>query len=248
MSRFRIIPTLLLKQRAICKGIRFSHHTYVGDPINTVKLFNDLNADELLILNIDSNNEIKSPDYQFLQSMLKHTFIPVTYGGGINKFDHAQKLFSIGVDRIVLHAVLFSNASLISEIASVYGNQSVVACINVKNDGYVWLNPSHKKSIAVLDWAKMLEQEGVGEIVVQSIDREGTYFGLDEKLIDQLSHQLQIPLIISGGASSFQDIEKARRFGASGVSVGSMFMYKRPHRAVLIQYPDSKTLDQVFHD
>ena len=244
MSNFRIIPSLLIKNRGIYKGVQFKNHTYVGDPVNTVKLFNDLHADELILFDICCSINKNEPDYQYLQTILKHSFIPVAYGGGVNSIEQASKLFTLGIDRIVLHSALFNNLSVISEIANVYGSQSVVACINVKKDHSVWYNQSQKTKLNIVDWAKVLQQQGVGEIIVQSIGKEGTYSGFDFELINQLSKQLEIPLIISGGASSFDDIERARNYGASGVSVGSMFVYKRPYQAVLIQYPFSKSEEQ----
>lgn len=237
----RVIPVLLIHKGGLYKTKQFKNPIYVGDPINAVKIFNEKEVDELLIFDIDCTKDAKEPNYDLIKSIVSEAFMPIGYGGGIKNFEQAQKLFSLGIEKVVLNDVLNTNPKIINEIAAIYGNQSVVACIDYKKiifvEERVFFNSGTQKSkFHPLQWAKYLEELGVGEIILNSIQREGMYLGFDNKLIATICSQLKIPLVASGGASTVDDFRSAIQSGASAVAGGSIFVYKRPHNAVLINY------------
>jgi cyclase len=240
----RIIPVLLLHKGGLYKTKQFKNPSYVGDPINALRIFNEKQVDELLILDIDCSNENKEPNYTLIENIVSEAFMPVGYGGGISTLAIARKVFELGVEKVIINTALQNNQQLLADIAAIYGAQAVVASIDYKK-GFVggtkayFTNGAKKSSHTPLELAQIVEIAGAGEIILNAIDREGTYQGFDINLLQQIIGSVQIPVVICGGASTHEDFDAAKQAGASGMAAGSMFVYQRPHNAVLISYPSN---------
>ena len=250
MLQSRVIPCLLLKNRGLVKGMHFKEHQYVGDPINAVRIFNDKEVDEIAFLDITATNENKEPDYELIKDIATECFIPFSYGGGIRKLDHAAKLFTLGVERVILNSAAAEDPSLVNSISNAYGAQSVIVSVDVRrtreNNFEVFTHSGRKaRKVGLIDYVKSMEEAGAGEILLTSIDRDGTLKGLDIELLNLISKEVTIPVIISGGAATIGDLKVAFDHGASAVGAGAMFVYYGKHRAVLITYPTQAELKQV---
>lgn len=254
MKRIRVIPVLLIHNGGLVKSVKFKNYTYVGDPINAVKIFNDKEIDEIVILDIDASREKRPPNVPQVRELTSEAFIPLAYGGGISSIDEIKQLFYEGVEKVVLNTTAFQNPGLITEAAKLVGSQSVVASIDVKKNlfgkyqVYVKNASVNSKEDPVI-YAKKMEQAGAGEIFLNAVDRDGTYLGYDLPLIRAVSSAVGIPVIACGGASEVNDFYEAAANGASAVAAGSMFVFQRPHRAVLISYPSQQELQtEVFQN
>ena len=243
MLRTRVIPCLLLKGNGLVKTVQFKNPTYIGDPINAVKIFNDKEVDELVFLDIAATAEKRGPNFKLLNEISTECFMPLGYGGGITSLQEIEKLFNLGIEKVILNSSAFHHPKLISEAVHVFGSQSIIAAMDVKKG---WL--SKKQTVYVnagslntktspLEYAKKMEDAGVGEIIVNSIDADGTMLGYDLHLIQAVSSELKIPVVALGGAGGLEDLSKAKKAGASAVAAGSMFVFQKAHRAVLITYP-----------
>jgi cyclase len=231
-----------LHKGGLYKTKQFKNPSYVGDPINTVRIFNDKQVDELMILDIDCSLKNSEPYYELIEEIVSEAFMPVAYGGGIKNIAIAKKLFGLGIEKVVLNSVLQYDTNLIQQIGEIYGAQSVVACIDFKKNFFGKTNAyfksgSTKSNQSIAKLAKLYENAGAGELLLNDIDREGTYSGFNLTMLNELVSIVNIPLVISGGASENNDFTAASLGGASGMAVGSMFIYQRPHNAVLISYP-----------
>jgi cyclase len=240
----RIIPVLLLHKGALYKTKQFKNPSYVGDPINAVRIFNEKQVDELMILDIDCSNQNMEPDYQLIEEIVSEAFMPVAYGGGVRNIEIAQKIFHLGIEKIVLNTVLNENIMLIKQIGEIYGAQSVSVCIDFKKNIFgktnaYFKNGSIKSSKSITELARLYESMGAGELILNDINREGTYTGYNQVFLKEMVKEVNIPLIISGGASQNDDFLEAANNGASGMAAGSIFIYQRPHNAVLISYPSN---------
>lgn len=240
----RIIPCLLIHNNGLVKTLKFSNPKYVGDPLNAVKIFNDKEADELIVLDIDATMENKEPNYQLIENLASECRMPLCYGGGINNVKQALKIFSLGVEKIAISTAAIKNISIVSEISSRVGNQSVVVIIDVKkkifSDKYevFYKNGTKATGIDAIEFAIQLEKEGAGEIVINSIDLDGTMKGYDLNLLKQIRGAVNIPITILGGASDFEDFGRViKEFGIIGLAAGSLFVFKGRFKAVLINYP-----------
>jgi cyclase len=246
MSQVRIIPVLLLKDGGLYKTVRFGKENYVGDPINTVKIFNEKEADELVLLDYRASLEKRTPDYPKIAEIAGEAFMPMAYGGAITSLEQARKVFDGGFEKVVLNSVLFNNLSIIPEIGNIYGAQAVVASIDVKKNLFgkqkvYSVSGTKKTDLDPVGWAKTLEAAGAGEIFLNSVDRDGTWEGYDIPLIRAVSAAVKIPVIACGGAGSMADFEKAvREGGASAVAAGSLFVYQRKGMGVLVNFPAGK--------
>lgn len=243
MLRIRVIPVLLVKGQGFVKTVRFSKPTYLGDPINLVRLFNDKEADELCILDIDAQTSGKGPNFSLISQLTSECFMPLSYGGGVSTLKDAKKLIELGVEKIVLGSLLNSNPKEMEKISASLGSQSVVAAIDVKKSlfgRYSSFHMSGTKNLGVhpVSLAKTAESLGAGEILLQSIDKDGTFTGFDLDLISQVSGHVQVPVIACSGAKSTEDLALAIQSGASAVAAGSMFVFHGRHRAVLVNMPD----------
>jgi cyclase len=240
----RIIPVLLLHKGGLYKTKQFKNPTYVGDPINTVRIFNEKEIDELIILDIDCSKENKEPNYALIEEIVSEAFMPVAYGGGISNIEIAKKVFTLGVEKVIINTALQNNHNLLSEIAAIYGAQAVVVSIDYKK-GFIggtkayFVNGTKKSIYSPQEFALIAEKAGAGEIILNAIDREGTYQGYDISLLKQIVKAVKIPVVVSGGANVNSDFDDAKQAGSSGMAAGSMFIYQRPHNAVLISYPSN---------
>lgn len=240
----RIIPCLLVKNKGLVKTIKFENPTYVGDPINAVKIFNEKSVDELVVLDIDASADRREPDYKMIANLAMESRMPLCYGGGIKNKEQALKILSLGVEKIALSSIAIENPSLITEIARSVGNQSVIVILDVKKhylgnryDLYTY-NGKKKANINPVEFAIKAEGLGCGELVINSIDRDGTMQGYDFTIIDQIRKAVSIPITVLGGAGSLDDIgEVIKKYGIIGVAAGSLFVFKGKYRAVLINYP-----------
>jgi cyclase len=242
MSRTRIIPVLLLRNGGLYKTVKFKNALYVGDPVNTVKIFNEKETDELVVLDYNASLDERKIDYKKIAEIAGEAFMPMAYGGGIKTLEDAQRVFDAGYEKVVLNSVLFNDISVIGEIGNIYGAQAVVAAIDVKKNilgKYKVYSHSGTKSTGYspVEWAKKLEQAGAGEVLINAIDQDGTWNGYNLELIELMAHQVNIPLIACGGAGNASDFSKAVIAGASAVAAGSMFVYQRKGMGVLISFP-----------
>ena len=247
MGRVRIIPVLLLCKGGLYKTINFQKAQYIGDPINAVKIFNEKEADELVLLDYTASREKREIDYKKISEIAGEAFMPMAYGGAIQNFEDAKKVFEGGFEKVVLNTVLFSNIKLIQQIAEVYGAQAVVGSIDVKKNIFgKYKVYSHSGTCNTghnpIEWAKTLEKIGVGEILINSIQRDGTWEGYDEELIGKIAHAVNVPVIACGGAGNTDDFKKAVKAGASAVAAGSMFVYQKKGMGVLINFPSTLKL------
>lgn len=243
MLRPRIIPCLLVKNKGLVKTTRFKDPKYVGDPINAVKIFNEKEVDELIVLDIDATAEKREPDYKMIENLAVECRMPLCYGGGIKTSEQALRIFGLGVEKIALSSGAMDSPELVSRIAQRVGNQSVVVVLDVKKsargDYEIWThNATHNTGKRPAEMAQQFETLGVGEIVVNSIDNDGVMKGYDFDLIDKVRAAINVPMTVLGGAGSLKDIEALiSRYGIVGAAAGSLFVFKGVYRAVLINYP-----------
>lgn len=247
----RIIPCLLIKGHGLTKTIQFGDGAYIGDAINAVRIYNEKEVDEIMLMDIEASRNGAEPRVDFIREIATEAFMPLSYGGGITKMSQIESLFKAGVEKVCLNSVVYSNPNLVSEAAKVFGSQSIVVSVDVKkvaifghklfsSDGTV------AEKVKLVDHIKGLEQMGTGEIIVNSIDRDGTMKGFDLELIQQVSKLVSVPVVALGGAGSHEDLVKAVNVGASAVAAGSIFVFHGRHKAVLITYPSRERLKELF--
>ncbi len=240
----RIIPCLLVHKKGLVKTTKFKDPKYVGDPINAVKIFNEKEVDELIVIDIDATREQKEPDYKMIENLAAECRMPFCYGGGIKTVEQAQKIFSLGVEKIAVSSVAIENPSLIAAMAERVGNQSVVVVLDVKKRNFgskyelYTHNGTKATGIDPILFATDMQKAGAGEIVINSIDQDGAMKGYDMNLINKVREVITIPLTVLGGAGSIDDIgDMIKKQGIIGVAAGSLFVFKGKYRAVLINYP-----------
>lgn len=247
MSRSRIIPFLLTSDGGLVKTVRFDKRRYVGDAINAVRIFNEKEVDELVLLDIDATSRGSGPQFDYVEEVLSEAFMPVGYGGGVTSLQQIERLFKLGVEKVVLNSVLAVNPKLLSEASQVFGAQSIVASLDFKKDllgrrrAYT-RGGTRKYDADPIELLKQWEQLGAGEVVVNSIDRDGTRKGLDVEFTALAVSAVEIPLLAVGGAGDLGHIVAALQSGASAVGAGSMFVFHGVHQAVLISYVDRSEL------
>ncbi len=252
MLRTRIIPVLLLRNESLVKTVRFGKFTYVGDPANTVRIFNELEVDELLFLDITASRENRSPNLKLLADIANECFMPLGYGGGIRSLDQAKAVFDIGFEKVAINTQAAENPALIGEIAVHYGSQSVIASIDVKRGlfGGQTVRTMGGKRNTLCDpvtWAVEVEKMGVGEILLTSIDREGTWEGFDLELVKRVTDAVSIPVIAHGGAGTVEHIGRVvKEANASAVALGSMVVFQKKGMGVLVNFPENKLLAGVL--
>ena len=247
----RIAPCLLLSGRKLVKTVKFDSPKYVGDPINAVKIFNDKEVDEIMILDIDASLNGSAPQFDYLKEVVSESFVPITYGGGITNLEQIDKLLQLGIEKVSLNSVNSLGLDLISKAAAKHGSQSIIGAVDVKKNllgqnKVYYKNKKYKTHYDLDTYVQEIEKAGAGEVLINFVDRDGTYKGYDFDLIKRISAQLSVPTVYLGGASSEQDFAKAFELGASAVCAGSLFVFHGPHRAVLINYPDRKTIEKII--
>ncbi|MDB0021055.1 AglZ/HisF2 family acetamidino modification protein [Candidatus Pseudothioglobus singularis] len=253
MLRPRVIPCLLIKNKGLVKTVNFEKPKYVGDPINAVKIFNEKEADELIILDIDATSQDKDPDYQMIKNLALECRMPLCYGGGVITVEQIVRIISLGVEKVAISAAAIKEPLLISQAAEKVGSQSIVVVIDVKKkrlggryEVYTH-NGTQSTKLELVDFARKIESLGAGEIVINSIDRDGGMQGYDLKLVEKVRNAVNIPLTILGGAGAHGHInELVRQFGNIGAAAGSLFVFKGKYRAVLINYPNLIEKDKMI--
>lgn len=244
-----MIPTLLIQKGGLVKSIQFKDHKYVGDPINAVKIFNEKEVDELVVLDISATAENRPPNMTQIKELAGEAFMPLGYGGGITTLQQIKELIAAGVEKVIINTAGFKKPGLLREAADYVGSQSIVASIDVKKNMWgkykvVVQNGSVNTGKDPIEYAREMERLGAGEILLNAVSQDGTFGGYDTSLIASVSAVINIPLVAVGGASSIADFAKAIAHGASAVAAGSLFVFQRPHRAVLISYPSQKELKE----
>lgn len=242
MLRSRVIPCLLVHKKGLVKTVKFADPKYVGDPINAVKIFNEKEVDELIVLDIDASVNGTEPDYSLIEKLASECRMPLCYGGGIKNVEQARKIIELGVEKVALSSAALENPSIISSIAAVVGRQSVVVVVDVRKSlfgGYTVCVHNGKKKVKddLETLLRGLEECGVGEIVVNSIDNDGVMRGYDLKLAELVREVISVPITILGGAGSIDDIlGLVEKFKLIGAAAGSLFVFKGVYKAVLINY------------
>lgn len=250
MLRPRIIPTLLLKNDSLVKTSRFDKFTYVGDPANTLKIFNEFEVDELIILDIEASRSGLEPNYALLAEISGECFMPLCFGGGIRSIDQASKIFEIGYEKIAINTAALENPVFIQKLSKRFGSQAIVVSIDVSKNlfGKYSIHNNIKQNLSVKNFAKKAEDLGAGEILLTATNLEGTWLGFDLRLIKKISSEVSIPVIAHGGAGCIKDLLDAINIGgASAVAIGSMVTFQKKGFGVLINYPELEELEENFY-
>jgi cyclase len=249
MLKTRVIPCLQLIGDSLVKTVKFKNPSYIGDPINTVRIFNELEVDELCFLDIRASQEKREPPIEILQQISNECFMPLSYGGGLKDFDTAKKIMSIGFEKLVVNTQAWKKLELVTKLSEHFGAQAVIGSIDVKKNLFgkynVFINDGTEKiDMDVVEWAKKLEEAGVGEILITSMDKDGTWSGFDVELTKKISDAVSVPVIANGGAGSVEHIgEVVKRGNASAVCLGSMVVYQQKGMGVLVNFPDKNKLN-----
>jgi len=252
MLKTRIIPCLQLIGDSLVKTVKFKNPAYIGDPINTVRIFNELEVDELCFLDIRASIEGRKPNIEILHQISNECFMPLSYGGGIKDFETAREIFSIGFEKIVVNTHAFHQLELVTSISEHFGAQAMVVSIDVKKNLWgkynVFVNDGTEKiEKDVIEWAKELEVAGAGEILLTSMDKDGTWNGFDIDITQKLSDAVKIPVIANGGAGTIEHIgEIVQKGHASAVALGSMVVYQQKGMGVLVNFPDKRELEKTL--
>jgi imidazole glycerol-phosphate synthase subunit HisF len=255
MLRPRIIPCLLIHKGGLVKTVNFKNPKYVGDPINAVRIFNEKEVDELIVLDIDASSNNVEPDFKTISHLAAECRMPLCYGGGIKTSEQAQHIFSLGVEKVALSSIAVEQPELIKKIANIVGNQSVVIVMDVKKHKLTGKyeirthNGQISTGINPLVFAKKMEDFGAGEIVINSIDNDGVMKGYDLSLVENLKKIVNVPITVLGGAGSLNDIGNLIKLhGTLGAAAGSLFVFKGKYKAVLINYPNREEKDKLVKD
>nr|WP_068892645.1 AglZ/HisF2 family acetamidino modification protein [Pedobacter panaciterrae] len=253
MIRPRLIPILLIQDGGLVKGVNFKKHVYVGDPVNVVKIFNEKEVDEIAILDISCTVENRDPNYELISEITSEAFMPLSYGGGLKSIEQVRKIFHSGVEKVIFNTSAYLNPNLIKETAKEFGSSSTVVSIDVKTSGFfkstkkVFIQNSRKQiELTPLEYSKMLVDLGAGEIILTSVDHEGLMAGYDNDLIEEITSNLEIPVVANGGAGNMDHFKQALNHGASAVAAGSFFVFQGTHKAVLITYPSYSDFSQII--
>jgi imidazole glycerol-phosphate synthase subunit HisF len=249
----RLIPCLLMSNGALLKTVKFKDATYVGDPVNIIRIFNQKEVDELMLLDIHATSKGTGIDYATLEKVLSECFMPVCYGGGVRSIDEMRRLYTMGIEKISLGAAAFEVPDLVRRASDEFGSQAVVVTLDVKGASFFGSptvrvrNAQQDTKMKPADAARRFEREGAGEILLYSIDRDGTWSGMDVDLIKEVAQAVSIPLIATGGAGSTDHIrDAARRGGASAVAIGSMAVFQGKDLGVLVKFPSRRDQEQLL--
>lgn len=254
MLKTRVMPCLLLRNRGLVKTIKFKNPNYVGDPINTVRIFNEMEVDELIFLDITATPSQKKPPFELLEEIATECFMPFTYGGGLRTLDDIKTVFNLGVEKVAINSYAVERPEFVQEAAERFGSQSIVVSIDVKRRLFgkyeVYTQGGRQRAkLDPVDFAQRMENLGAGEILLTSIDQDGTMDGYDIDLIKRVAAAVTIPVIACGGAGVIEDFGKAvHEGGASAVAAGSMVVYQGKGKGVLINFPQKKKLKALLDE
>ena len=249
MFRPRIIPVLLLKNSALVKSVKFKDHKYIGDPINAVKIFNDLKADELVFLDIEASRQNRLVSLNFVRDVGEEANMPFAVGGGIKTPEDIKAVINAGAEKVVINTAAAQNPDFVRQAADIFGSSTIVVCLDVKKQWFkgerTWiLSGSRATDYTPLKFAQLMEEKGAGEIIVQSIEQDGMMRGYDLELVKAISTAVGVPVVALGGAGKNEDLISAFKQGyANGLAAGSLFVYQGAQRGVLINYPDKSELN-----
>ncbi len=253
MLRPRIIPCLLVRNKGLVKTVKFGDSKYVGDPLNAVRIFNEKVVDELMVVDIDATAHGREPDYTMIKNLAAECRMPLCYGGGVKTVEQIETIISLGVEKVAISSAAVYGPNLLTEAARNVGSQSVVVVMDVKKKRFfnryeVYThNGSKATGLDPMDFAKRIENLGAGEVVINSIDRDGVMKGYDLDLVKQVRSAINLPMTVLGGAGSLNDIsDLIRTFGTLGAAAGSLFVFKGVYRAVLINYPNPDDKDVLI--
>jgi imidazole glycerol-phosphate synthase subunit HisF len=252
MLSIRVIPCLQLINDSLVKTIKFGKHSYIGDPINTVRIFNELEVDELCFLDIRATTQGRVPDTMLLRSIADECFMPLSYGGGLKDFETCKSILSIGFEKVIINTHAYRNPDLLKKLSEYFGSQAVVGSIDVKKNMWgkyqVFINNGTEKiNLDVVEWAQKMVEYGVGELLLTSMDKDGTWDGYDNELIKKVANAVNVPVIANGGAGMVQHLRDAVKIGnASAIALGSMVVYQKKGMGVLVNFPDKKVLEDIF--
>lgn len=257
MLRPRIIPCLLVHKGGLVKTQQFKDPKYLGDPINAVKIFNEKEADELMVLDIDATVNNVAPDFALIAKLAAECRMPLCYGGGVTTAEQVVRIVDMGVEKVAVSAAALANPALLTEMSDAVGRQSVVAILDVRKrrglfaEGYELCTHNGKliHQLDPVEFAKQLQNAGAGEIVINAVDRDGLMQGYDLELAAEFMKVIRVPLTFLGGAGSLQDIGNLiSNFGVVGAAAGSLFVFKGKYRAVLINYPTPEQKYKLCHE
>ena len=255
MLATRLMPCLLMSNGALVKTVRFKEGSYVGDPVNAVRIFNQKEVDELILLDIHATIQNRGIDFDTLEKVVSECFMPICYGGGVRTLEDMRRLYALGIEKVSLGAAAFEVPDLVRPAAAEFGSQAVVVTLDVKKGllgGSTVRTRSGSRDMKMSPAyaARTFEQEGAGELLLYSIDRDGTWSGFDLKLVESVSQAARVPVVATGGAGSLEDVKAAvKQAGASAVAIGSMAVFQGKDLGVLIKFPSRKDQDEIFgHD
>ena len=248
----RVIPCLLLKNKGLVKTVNFKNPIYIGDPINAIKIFNEKEVDELILLDIDATRDGREPSYDIINKIAGECFMPLCYGGGISKIKHITEILKCGVEKVAINTCAVKDPIFIKDAAQFFGSSTIVVSIDVKKNLFgkytIFLNNGNQNThIDLIEYVKLAEEMGAGEIFLNSIDRDGTMQGYDIDLISKVTGSVTIPVIAGGGAGNITHMRDAIQNGAAAaVSAGSFFVFHGKRKAVLISYPSQNEIKHIF--
>jgi imidazole glycerol-phosphate synthase subunit HisF len=253
LRRVRVIPILTIEGNKLVKTVKFRKPNYIGDPVNAVKIFNEKEVDEIIVLDIAASNKNAEPNFELIKEIAGECFMPLGYGGGIKNFNTAKKIFDLGVEKIIINTAINTNIKLISTLVDHYGSQSIVACIDVKKTffgkqhTYFQSATMHDKETPV-ELSQRLEALGVGEIIINNVDTEGTFEGVDINLMSRVANTIDIPVVACGGCQNVEEFAQIIDSGCSAIGASSMFVYKQQNsNSILINYPNQLELHEKLY-
>lgn len=241
----RVIPTLLIDGEGLYKTKNFKNRKYIGDPINSVRIFNEKEVDELVLIDISKDKD-KRPNFELLKEVASEAFMPLSYAGGLRKIEDVEKVLRLGFEKVIINTAAYNDLNVIAACVKRFGAQSIVGCIDVSRTFFGKLRIYNQKKDLMLHISDLVEA-GVGELLVQDVDREGTYKGYDINLFKLIADKVNIPVVASGGACSLDNVKELfSNTKCTGAAAGSLFVYYGKNRSVLINYPDRNTLIKLF--
>jgi cyclase len=250
--RSRIIPVLLLKNKGLVKSVNFKNHRYIGDPINAVRIFNELKADELAFIDILATKEKRTISVDFVKNVGEEANMPFSVGGGIRSLEDIRKIIEAGAEKVILNSIAGEDPDFVTEAANSFGSSTITVCIDIKKDFFgkekVCIKAGTKSiNSNPVEYARQMEKAGAGEIIIQSIDKDGTMSGYDINMVKIIAESVTIPVVSLGGAGKWEDlVELNDLISLNGLAAGSLFIYHGERKAILINYPDRDLIQQLF--